>query len=460
MLKSWTGRTDTATVAVRGVGGAVMKSWQKRVAPFVSLAGLVGVTATAGIAISLASSAVASAATLTNGTTIAKLALANVDKHACSINSLHGRYFGSSCTGNGGKPEYWCADFAKWVWEHEGVGDTSSLTPAAGSFYTYGLEYGTLTATPAVGDAAVFNYYGGGVAEHVAIVTAVSTSGTIETVSGDWGGTGNTEAQFASTSSVVENTPEYPGTIGAVPGPMGMVLSGFVAPVGVPVQPVVGRAGLPPSGTITAGHAFASPNGVYRLAINSTGQLVEVAGGRTIWSTTAGESGDYAAMANDGSFNLYSSSGAILWSSNSGSHPVGTYSVNLFNSGMVTISGQRTGRIWSMTPSAAALASGASLLTGEQLISPNGLYSLDMQRDGNLVEYSAGLALWWTGTSGHAGSYLRLEANGRALVLSSTASVLWSSGKTGSGGAVTLHLENNGDLVVGVGSSTIWSNGL
>src|SRR5271166_4684062 len=132
------------------------------------------------------------------GTDVASLASANVGGAACGGNSLGGHSFDSSCTGNGGQPEYWCADFARWVWENVGAQYTSELTAAAGSFYVYGQNHGTLKNTPAVGDAVVFDYQGGGVADHVALVTTVNGDGTIETVSGDWGGSGSGEAQFSS----------------------------------------------------------------------------------------------------------------------------------------------------------------------------------------------------------------------------------------------------------------------
>jgi hypothetical protein len=167
------------------------------------------------------------------GNAIASLALANVGQGACTTNTLGGTSFGTSCTGNGGQPEYWCADFALWVWRSAGVTNLSGLDAAAGSFYTYGKNNNTLSNTPAVGDAVVFNYTGGGVANHVAIVTQVNADGTIESVSGDWEGQGSTEAAFSSTSSVVLNSPAYPATIGSTPNVMGQTISGFVAPVGL-----------------------------------------------------------------------------------------------------------------------------------------------------------------------------------------------------------------------------------
>ena len=167
------------------------------------------------------------------GDSIAQLALANVGGMACAKNSLGGTSFDSSCTGNGGQPEYWCADFARWVWEHEGAGNTSELTAAAGSFYVYGQKHGTLSNSPTLGDAVVYNYAGGGVADHVALVTKVNSNGTIETTSGDWDGQSGSEAYFSSTSKVVLNTPAYAGTVGSSPGVMGMTISGFITPVGL-----------------------------------------------------------------------------------------------------------------------------------------------------------------------------------------------------------------------------------
>jgi hypothetical protein len=175
--------------------------------------------------------AVGSSTNAVSTASIGSIARANVGKKACSTNSEGGKAFDSSCTGNGGEPEYWCADFARWVWAKGGF-DTAGLDAAAGSFYVYGQDHGTLHSRPAVGDAVVFDYHGGGSADHVAIVVEVNSDGSIETVSGDWGGDNGSEAEFASTSHVVLNTPAYPGVLGSAPGIMGMTISAFVAPAG------------------------------------------------------------------------------------------------------------------------------------------------------------------------------------------------------------------------------------
>jgi hypothetical protein len=160
------------------------------------------------------------------GDSIAGIATNEVGGRACSPG------YDSSCTGNGGQPEYWCADFARWAWESAGVGYTSELTAAAGSFYVYGQHHNTLHDTPTVGDAVVFDYAGGGYADHVALVTQVNDDGSIETVSGDWGGSGASEAAFSSSSRVALNAPAFDGTIGSTPGVIGMTISGYISPVG------------------------------------------------------------------------------------------------------------------------------------------------------------------------------------------------------------------------------------
>lgn len=199
---------------------------------------LVGLTVSLGLGVVVGCSAPAgddetagfTADDLSRGN-IANIALANVGKGACSRNSAGGTAFDSSCTGNGGHPEYWCADFARWVWAQAGA-NTSGLTAGAGSFYEYGQNHGTLHSKPSVGDAVVFDYAGNGYADHVAIVTRVNSNGTIETVSGDWGGEHGSEATFASTSRADLNAPAYWGGVGSKPAIMGMKISGYVSPAG------------------------------------------------------------------------------------------------------------------------------------------------------------------------------------------------------------------------------------
>ncbi|MFO0617932.1 MAG: CHAP domain-containing protein [Polyangiaceae bacterium] len=188
------------------------------------------------------------------GDSIAELAMQNLGGKACGTNSKGGKGFYSSCNGNGGQPEYWCSDFAKWVWAQAGA-KVDGLTAAAGTFYCYGQNHGTLSNTPHVGDAVVFNYQGNCWADHVALVTKVNPDGTIETTSGDWNGESGSQAHFAATASVVQNKPAFPGVVGSTPGAIGMTISGFISPSGLP-----SAAPPPPPPPPEGNQAFLYPN--------------------------------------------------------------------------------------------------------------------------------------------------------------------------------------------------------
>lgn len=169
--------------------------------------------------------------------TIVALCKANLGKHACSTNSAGGGSFGTSCTGNGGIPELWCSDFAKWAWKQAGVPNTGGLNASAGTFASYGSG---LHSTPHVGDAVLFGYNGQGYADHVAIVTQVNANGTIISIGGDENGSGHGDA-WAASSSVAQDGP-YHGAVGSTDGPASTV-SGYVTGIGV-VQPAVSRVHL------------------------------------------------------------------------------------------------------------------------------------------------------------------------------------------------------------------------
>jgi hypothetical protein len=189
----------------------------------------------------------APAATVSLAANLAALANANVGKGAgtCSLvdsarNSLDGTAFYTSCTGNDGSPEFWCADFAMWVWANVGINITG-LTPAAASFMLDASENGSTVHTsssyaPQVGDAIVYDYVAStGRAQHVGLVTAVNSDGSLTTDNGDFGGNqSGTEAYFAETSTVEQLTvaasQKY---VGDTPGSIGMTISAVVTPSGL-----------------------------------------------------------------------------------------------------------------------------------------------------------------------------------------------------------------------------------
>ncbi len=146
--------------------------------------------------------------------------------------------------------EFWCADFAKWVWSQAGVGsDLGTLNPGAASFYTWAMQHGQQprfgSDTPAVGDAVVFyppwdSAPNGNWADHVGIVAGVNSNGTVDLVNGDFGGDGtpitveqDNDVQLASWASEVWNSGEKwifvsPGAVSAPP-PRLPAISSFTA---------------------------------------------------------------------------------------------------------------------------------------------------------------------------------------------------------------------------------------
>ena len=96
---------------------------------------------------------------------------------------------------------------------------------------------------------------------------------------------------------------------------------------------------------------------------------------------------------------------------------------------------------------------------GERITSPDGRYTLEMQSDGNLVEYGPGhVAVWATGTSPGAGAIARLQPDGNLVVIASGNHPVWASNTSGTQGA-TLELQNDANLVLyGTGHVAAWAS--
>lgn len=105
------------------------------------------------------------------------------------------------------------------------------------------------------------------------------------------------------------------------------------------------------------------------------------------------------------------------------------------------------------------LASTEQLNPGESVTSPDGRFSLTMQGDGNLVEYSPGQsAVWASGTSG-SGSILRMQDDGNLVIYAAGNRAVWASNTSGHGGA-DLEVQDDGNIVVyGSGHTAVWATG-
>jgi WD40 repeat protein len=103
----------------------------------------------------------------------------------------------------------------------------------------------------------------------------------------------------------------------------------------------------------------------------------------------------------------------------------------------------------------------------EFIISPNNIYKLWMQTDGNLVLYntskSFGDPLWgkplaiWASNTNWAGSHVIMQDNGNLVMFSAapTSRKLWDSGTGGEHGAY-LEIQDDGNLVIYHPRYTLW----
>jgi hypothetical protein len=232
------------------------------------------------------------------GTDIANIALGQVGNGGCNP----GYY--NSCN------EDWCADFARWVWAQAGVANTDELNAAAVSFYQYGQNHGTLSNTPAVGDAVVFNYVTDGGpshnhqpwADHVALVVAVNPSTTITVVGGNEG-SGN------HTQNLVAEDPNGSSAVGSAP--WGQTISGYVAPVGL------GSSASPPVSLV--GHLSNDSYDAFARGTNGTLQQWHWAAGA--WGAPTSHGGSMMSspsavnISGDGMDVFYQGTNKDLWHS-------------------------------------------------------------------------------------------------------------------------------------------------
>src|ERR1700730_10424811 len=98
------------------------------------------------------------------------------------------------------------------------------------------------------------------------------------------------------------------------------------------------------------------------------------------------------------------------------------------------------------------------LAAGQYLTSPNRLYQLSMQSDGNLVLYYTWPggrtgSLWSSRTNGVSGAYAKMQIDGNLVVYDNSNAARWASNTAGSSGAyLTLGNDANATL-----AGTAWN---
>lgn len=213
--------------------------------------------------------------------------------------------------------------------------------------------------------------------------------------------------------------------------------------------------------TLTAGHALASPDGHYILAMQADGNLVLYLhnGGfnlRPLWSTgTSGDRGDRAVLQSNGNLVLYDAENQALWSTNTST--AGCANLVMQEDGNLVLYNKKK-PVWASHTQNTLLKPNDVLLPGERIFSYDEQYEVTMQTDGNLVLYGATGALWSTHTWGIPGNHAILQKDGNLVVYTTAGRALWSSKTHGHPGDYA-RLQNDGNFVVYGGSKALWASG-
>jgi peptidoglycan/xylan/chitin deacetylase (PgdA/CDA1 family) len=237
--------------------------------------------------------------------------------------------------------------------------------------------------------------------------------------------------------------------------------TGLSAPCGSAPRPSPRppSAVLEPGRQLRPGASMQLPGRQFRLVMQLDGNLVLYsASEQALWmSGTRGVADAWASMQRDGNFVVYSRTGRAVWASGTAKHPGAQLALQA--NGNVVVYDSK-GVLWSTASKDSRLLAGERLEPGWYLESPSGLCRLLMQRDGNLVLYSASdQALWASSTRGVAGAWASMQRDGNFVIYSRTGRAVWATGTAQHPGA-QLTLTDSAQLVVTSPSGAmLWSTG-
>lgn len=209
---------------------------------------------------------------------------------------------------------------------------------------------------------------------------------------------------------------------------------------------------LLPGGSIT------SSSGRYQLTNTWDGWLELAEHGFPIWALGPFGAGTLA-MQHDGNLVFYEG-GTPMWHTGTWTSPGA--SLSLQNDGNLVLYGPGGNPLWASDTAAPVAPAGQLLRGGElsvdsELVSPNGLYRLRNQSDGNLVLYQGVLPLWSTGT-GNAGP-VHVQYDGNFVLYRAGGAAPWHANTWGHPGAY-VELQNDGNLTVkSSAGGMLWQTG-
>lgn len=191
------------------------------------------------------------------------------------------------------------------------------------------------------------------------------------------------------------------------------------------------------------------------LILQKDGNLVEYRNFKPVWHTgTYGEDSKFLVMQDDGNLVLYDKNNKPLWHT----HTYGNSGSELklqSDSNLVIYSAGNT-PLWANgklhIPNLLKYVNttlNARLYKGQELETPNRLYKLILQSDGNLVLYKSGAgALWHSHTYGKPSFRLEVQHDGNLVLYDTSGKPLWNTGTNGRGNNVRLVQQSDGNLVL------------
>jgi len=207
--------------------------------------------------------------------------------------------------------------------------------------------------------------------------------------------------------------------------------------------PATMRAGAPP---------VLSPDGRFRLTMQADGNLVIYdSSGRAQWATATFVPDSYLRVQPDGNVVIYDSEdGFPLWTA-------GIYSpgatLEMQDDGNLVLYSRDRAPLWDRYGFTHHQASWlvpkrgfTHLYSGEKVSSWNGLHSVTMQADGNVVEKRAGSTVIWASGTSVPSSRLLAQADGNVVIYAPSGAPLWHTA-TWSAGANAV-IQNDGNIVV------------
>lgn len=197
---------------------------------------------------------------------------------------------------------------------------------------------------------------------------------------------------------------------------------------------------------LTPGSWLLSPNGSHGLAFQADGNLVAYGpNNRPLWSSaTYGNPGARFVFQGDGNAVIYAADGRAIWDSGTYGSVNGSF-LRVQDDGNVVIYRNGPGAVWFTGWDRTSLNPGESLTRGQQITSASGRYHLILQRDGNVVTYTAtGRPLFYSGSYG--ADRLTLQGDGN-LVAYAGSRAIWDAG-TWREGRLRLDVQDDGNAVL------------